>query len=140
MNIAEPISAWLRALPGLNLDEAERVSRLDLIGIDMAPSRKTNRSHALVPVIVAIVIGALLLVGLRNDITRMRYASADALTLERKLRDEKRSITVQFRRLREPKLLSVEAAMRGFAKPDRVITLHTLADVNAPSMGAEPRP
>lgn len=140
MNIANPLSAWLRALPGPSLGGAQESNRLDLIGVDMAPFRAAERNQTLFPVIAAVVLAALLLVGLRMDVVRMRYASAQSVSLERELLDEKRNITVQLLRLREPKLLSERAAELGFAKPDRVITLFTRTDFDAPAVGAEPRP
>ena len=144
MNIADPISSWLRALPEFYRGEDERFSRLDLIGIDMAPSRAAKKTRTLVPVITAVVIGALLLVGLRTDVRAMRYAGAEALTLETDLLDQKRSITVQLLRLREPKNLSEQAGSLGFAKPVRVITLVSSSqvppDIVTPSVAAEPQP
>jgi hypothetical protein len=142
MNIADPFSAWMRSLPGLSRSEPERVSRLDLIGIDMASTRAAERSKTFVPAIALIVLAALLLAILRMDVRRMSYASPQAVTQERDLLDQKRNITVQLRRLREPKLLSERAAKLGFATPERVITLRAerVSQVHAPQVGAEPRP
>jgi len=140
MNIANSFSAWLRTRPSRGLGKAQATRRLDLIGVDMAPSWAAERNQTLLPGIAAVVLAALLLVGLRMDVVRMRYASAQSVTLEQELLDEKRSITVQLLRLREPKLLSERAAELGFAKPDRVITLFASTDFDAPSVGAEPRP
>lgn len=140
MNLADPISAWMRAVAGLNRSDTGHSNHLDLIGVDMARWSETRRNQTLVPAIAAVVIAALFLVGLRMDVVRMSYASAQAVSLEQELLDEKRNITVQLLRLREPKLLSERAAALGFAKPDRVITLSTRFDFDAAPVGAEPRP
>jgi hypothetical protein len=140
MNASNPVSAWLRALPGTGRSEVEPVGRLDLIGLDMASRRRTPRNQTIVPAIAAVVVAALVLVGLRLDVLRMRYASTEALTLERQLLDEKRSITVSLLRLREPKLLSQRAGKLGFAIPDRVINLYAKAEREAPPVGTGPRP
>ena len=140
MNASGLASAWLRALPGFGRSEAEPVGRLDLIGLDMAPERRAPRSQTVVPVIAAVVVAAMILVGLRMDVLRMRYASAEALTLERRLLDEKRSITVSLLRMREPKLLSERAGKLGFATPDRVINLSLRAKRGDHPVGAGPRP
>jgi hypothetical protein len=111
-----------------------------LIGLDMASGRRAPRNQTVVPAIAAVVIAALILVGLRMDVLRMRYASTEALTLERRLLDEKRSITVSLLRMREPKLLSQRAGKLGFATPDRVINLAVRAKRGAPPVGTGPRP
>lgn len=140
MNASNPVSAWLRALPGLARREIEPVGRLDLIGLDMAPTHGAPRTQTIVPAIAAVVMAALLLVGLRVEILRLRYASAEAVTREQRLRDEKRTITVSLLRLREPKLLSRRAAKLGFAKPDRVVDLPAPPKFEAPQLGAGSRP
>jgi hypothetical protein len=140
MNAPNPVSAWLRALPGLSRREVEPVGRLDLIGLDMAPTHSAPRTQTIVPAIAAVVIAALLLVGLRVEVLRLRYASAEAVTREQRLRDEKRTTTVSLLRLREPKLLSRRAAKLGFAKPDRVVDLPAPAKFEAPQVGPGPRP
>ena len=130
----------MRALPGNGRSEREPVGRLDLIGVDMASEFRGPRSRTIVPAIAAVVIACLILVGLRMDVVRMRYASAKALTLERQLLDEKRLITVSLLRLREPKLLSERAEKLGFTTPDRVIHLSARAKHDTPPVGAGPRP
>ncbi|MBW1884032.1 MAG: hypothetical protein JRJ58_10920, partial [Deltaproteobacteria bacterium] len=123
MNASNPVGAWVRTLSGFGRSEAEPVGRLDLIGVDMASGHRAPRNQTIVPAIAAVVIAALVLVGLRMDIVRMRYASAEAVILERQLHEEKRLITVSLLRMREPKLLSERAEQLGFATPGRVITL-----------------
>lgn len=51
------------------------------------------------------VCAALLLVALRMDSVRLRYALADAVRSEQQLLDEQRSLTVEVRRLRDPRRL-----------------------------------
>jgi hypothetical protein len=140
MNASNPVGAWLRTLSGFGLSEAEPIGRLDLIGVDMASGHRAPRNQTIVPAIAAVVIAALVLVGLRLDILRMRYASAEAVILERQLHEEKRLITVSLLRMREPKLLSERAEKLGFATPDRVITLSSRSKLETPPVGAGPRP
>ena len=106
----------------------------------MTSGRQAARNQTIVPMIAAVVVAALVLVGLRMDVVRMRYASAEALTLERQLLDQKSTITVSLLRLREPKLLSERAGKLGFATPDRVIHLSSRSKREAPAVGAGPRP
>ncbi len=140
MNASNPVNGWFRALPGLGRFGHEPVGRLDLIGLDMTPTRRAAQHKVSVPVIAAFVIAALFLVGLRIDVMRMRYASAQANTLESQLLDEKRNITVSLLRLREPKLLADRAAELGFAKPDRVINLPALSKPETHPVSAGARP
>lgn len=140
MNISNPISAWVRALPVFGHAEKEPVGRLNLIGLDMAPQRHTERNQMLLPMIVAAVLGALLLVGLRMDVVRMSYASADSVALERALLDEKRDITVSLLRLRDPKLLGERAAELGFVKAERVINFSAESKTQAPLVRAKHQP
>ena len=151
MNISNPLSDWLRALPGSSRSEVHREGPLDLIGLDMGPSRREVTSQTWVPAIAAVVLAALLLAGLRMNIVRLRYAVAEGVTLEQELLAQKRDMTVSLLRLREPRLLSERAGELGFATPDRVITLFTPSaahgttkttqTTNAPDpVGAGPRP
>ena len=137
---SNPVAAWLRALSGFGRSEAEPVGRLDLIGVDMASEYRVPRNQTIVPAIAAVVIAALILVGLRIDVMRMRYASAQAVVLEQQLRDEKSRITVSLLRMREPKLLSERAEQLGFATPDQVINLSARSKPETPPVGAGPRP
>ena len=139
MNTFNPVGRWLRALPGVAHPRIEPVGRLDLIGIDMAPTRRTARHRMAFPAMVGLVIGALLIAGQRMDVVRMRYAIAEAVTLERQLLEEKSRLTVSLRHLREPKLLSERAVQLGFAKPDRLINLVQSIPATRP-VGAGPRP
>lgn len=141
MNAGSTLGTWLRSLPSRTVQRVDSVGRLNLIGLDMAPARKERRHGMLVPTtIAAVVVGALVLVGLRNDIRRMRYAAADAIRSERELLEEKRVVTVELRRLREPTLLAERALELGFAKPDRVIRLPAEKLRVPPPVAAGPRP
>lgn len=151
MNISNPLSDWLRDLPGASRNEERREGPLDLIGLDMAPSRREISSQTWVPAIAAVVLASLLLAGLRMNIVRLRYLVAEGVTLEQQLLAEKRDMTVSLLRLREPRHLAERATKLGFATPDRVITLFeptpapvatvTELTANAPdSAGAGSRP
>ena len=150
MNIPQPLNDWFRVVPGFAEAESDRPGRLDLIGVDMVPSRREAVNHDWVPVIAAFVIAALFLAGVRMNVMRLRYAAAESVTIEQQLMAEKRDITVDLLRLREPRLLSTRATGLGFAKPDRVITFrpkrvsHSMATAhtqNAPeSAGSGLRP
>lgn len=137
MNAGNSLSGWLRALPDRTSRRSRPQGRLDLIGLDMAPYRAEARNSTLVPLIAAVVIGALLLVGLRMDVVRMRYAAAQAIGLENQLLQEKRAMTVDLLRLREPTLLTARARKLGFDTPDHVIHLQARAKAD---LEAGPRP
>ena len=63
------------------------------------------RPAALSVVATGAVCAALLLVALRMDSVRLRYALADAVRAEQELLDEQRSLTVEVRQLRDPRRL-----------------------------------
>jgi len=63
------------------------------------------RPAALGVVAAGAVCAALLLVALRMDSVRLRYALADAVRAEQELLDEQRSLTVEVRQLRDPRRL-----------------------------------
>jgi hypothetical protein len=138
-SIGTAFGAWLRALPGLGRTEREPIGRLDLIGVDMASGHRGPRNQTIVPAIAAVVVASLILVGLRMDVVRMRYASSEALALESQLLEEKRLITVSLLRMREPKLLSERAGKLGFSTPDRVIDFDSPSTLETPAAGASPR-
>lgn len=137
MNIPNPLHDWLRALPGFSANERESGGPLDLIGLDMAPSRREISKQTWVPAIAAIVLAALLLAGLRMNIIRLRYDVATGLSLEQELLAEKRDMTVSLLRLREPKLLSELAVERGFATPGRVINLYAPSTIRPASQSPQ---
>lgn len=132
MNISNPLNRWLRDPPGPYHDDREPGGPLDLIGLDMAPSRREIGSQTWLPAIAAVVLASLLLAVLRMNIVRLRYAVAEGVTIEQELLAEKRDITVDLLRLREPKLLSVRAATLGFSAPERVINFYTPAEAKPP--------
>ena len=133
------MNSWLRDLPGPYHDDREPGGPLDLIGLDMAPNRREIDSQTWLPAIAAVVIASLLLAGLRMTIVRLRYAVAEGVTVEQGLLAEKRDMTVDLLRLREPKLLSVQAAALGFSAPERIINFHTPAEAKPP-FAAQPDP
>lgn len=131
MNISNPLSEWMRSLPGSSRREREPGGPLDLIGLDMAPSRREISKQTWVPAIAAIVLASLLLAGLRMNIVRLRYDVAEGVALEQELLAEKRDMTVSLLRLREPRLLSGRATELGFATPERVINIYPPAGAPA---------
>ena len=137
MNAGNSSSGWLRALPHRASKRNRPQGRLDLIGLDMAPYRAETRNSTLVPLIAAVMIGSLLLVGLRMDVVRMRYAAAQAVGLENQLLEEKRAMTVDLLRLREPTLLTAHARKLGFDTPEHVIHLQAGSKAD---LEAGPRP
>jgi hypothetical protein len=139
VNIPNPLNSWLRNLPGPYHDDREPGGPLDLIGLDMAPSRREIGSQTWLPAIAAVVLASLLLAVLRMNIVRLRYAVAEGVTVEQGLLAEKRDMTVDLLRLREPKLLSVQAAALGFAAPERVINFHAPTEAKSP-LAAHPAP
>lgn len=75
----------------------------------------------LVALVTGLLVGALLLVALRIDIIRMRYAMARALERETELRGQQRELVVESRRLRQPARLAELAAELGYERPTRVV-------------------
>ncbi len=94
-----------------------------LVGVDVADGRLRPRQTLFIPLLIACLIGALFLVGLRNDLTAMRYATAEALAEEEQLRAEKRALTVEMRQLRDPSRLTERARELGFVHPERIVDL-----------------
>ena len=70
------------------------------------------------------VCAALLLVALRMDSVRLRYALADAVRAEQELLDEQRSLTVEVRQLRDPRRLEGIGRELGLAPADCTIDLN----------------
>jgi hypothetical protein len=95
----------------------------DLVGIDVTDGRLQRRPTLFFPILIASLIAALFLVGLRNDLTAMRYSVAEALAQEEQLRAEKRTLTVEMRRLRDPSQLAARALELGFVHPERIVDL-----------------
>lgn len=80
---------------------------------------------------IGLAIGLLLmmmgLAHLRVETTRLRYRRATALHVEASLREEERLFLVELARLRDPTRLEREAKQRGFAPPDQVVRLPSVA-------------
>jgi len=96
---------------------------IGLVGIDMArQSRRPSRTIRL-PWIIASIVAALFIVGLRIDLIRMGYARAAALAEEQVLREQERALTVEMRRLHKHSRLVQEASQRGFQQADSIIDL-----------------
>lgn len=106
---AEPDQAWPK----------------DLVGHDLAepPRRARARARVRLPIAIGLILGALLLVTLRVEILRLRYAAADVAAEEEALLEQIRRTTVRVRELRDPARLRRLAAERGFVRPERVRTL-----------------
>ncbi|MBW2272041.1 MAG: septum formation initiator family protein [Deltaproteobacteria bacterium] len=99
----------------------------DLVGIDVADGRLHARPTFFLPLLIAILVAALFIVGLRSELTAMRYAIPEALAQEEQLRAEKRALTVEMRRLRDPGLLAARAREMGFVRPEHIIDLPAAA-------------
>lgn len=96
-----------------------------LIGRDFArqPAPAARARGWLAPLLIGAVAAALLLVSLRVEILRLRYAVMDAVAEESRLQRQQSALTVEVRRLRDPKRLAAIAAENGFARPERVVPL-----------------
>jgi cell division protein FtsL len=81
------------------------------------------RPAALGTVAAGAVCAALLLVSLRMDSIRLRYALADAVRVEQELLDQQRRLTVQVRHLRDPRRLEALARELGMGPPGCMIDL-----------------
>lgn len=81
------------------------------------------RPTALVTVAAGAVCAALLLVALRMDSVRLRYALADAVRAEQELLDQQRRLIVQVRHLRDPRRLEALAGELGLAPADCLVDL-----------------
>ena len=113
-----------------------------LVNIDMAPQLRAPRSQIWIPLLATSILAALLLVALRGEVTDMSYELAEAGALERELLEQKRTLTVEMRRLRDPARLVEQAAGLGFRRPERVIDLRSdsTPEVAAGLANAGPRP
>lgn len=118
---------------------APGVERRDLVGRDLSerPRRVRRRSGLRLPLALGAVAAALLLVTLRVEILRLRYALAEVATQEEQLRESSRRATVRVRELRDPARLRKLAAERGFKRPERVLSIE-LPPLPAPQVAAGP--
>ena len=62
-------------------------------------------------------------VALRSDLTRVRYELSQASAELRQLDEEGRALTLELRKLHDPRRLSEIAKARGFGPPERVVEL-----------------
>lgn len=102
---------------------AEGGTGAGIVGRDFAHERRGGGSllRGAAPYLVAAaVIAGLAVVGLRNDLIRMRYLLTATLQQERELVQERRELTARVRALRDPARLARVAEQRGFARPERV--------------------
>jgi hypothetical protein len=112
--------------------------RADLVGRDLAeaPRRRVRgRARLRLPIAVGAVVAALLLVTLRVEILRLRYALAEVASQEEELLARSRQVTVRVRELRDPARLRALAAERGFGRPERVVSLE-LSAATPPAVSA----
>lgn len=106
-------------------DTNSRRTSPKLVDIDMAPQLRATRGSIWIPLLVTSILAALLLVALRDEVTDMSYELAEAGALERELLEQKRTLTVEMRRLRDPARLVEQAEILGFRRPERVIDLRS---------------
>lgn len=92
------------------------------------------RPAALGAIAAGAVCAALLLVSLRMDSIRLRYALADAVRAEQELLDQQRRLIVQVRHLRDPRRLEALAGELGLAPAA------CLVDLDHPRACPEPAP
>jgi hypothetical protein len=110
----------------------------DLVGRDLAgaPRRVRARRRLPLPLLAGAIVAALLLVTLRVEILRLRYAAAAVAEEEETLLERIAQATVRVRELRDPARLRRLAAERGFGRPERVISVELPARL--PAVAAAP--
>ena len=131
---AGPLTRLFRSRKGSPKQRRRR--QVELIGRDIAgtPLRSSPHRRLLPVAIVGALIAALCLAALRVDLIRQRYDLAEAMKTEKQLLEQKRLLTAQSRRLRNPARLARLAAERGFVRPARLI------DIDSLDVAAGPRP
>jgi len=77
----------------------------------------------LVGAALAIVAASLTIVALRSDLTHVRYQLSQASAELRQLDEEGRALTLELRKLHDPRRLGEIAKARGFGPPERVVEL-----------------
>ena len=129
-----PLTRLFRSRKGA--PQQRRRRQVDLVGRDIGGMSLRSSAHSrLIPVaLVGALIAALCLAALRVDLIRQRYDLAEAMNTEKQLLEQKRLLTAQGRRLRDPARLARLAAERGFVRPERLI------DIEALDVAAGPRP
>ena len=96
------------------------------IGRDFKRVRPPRALSDFIPAAIAVLIAAFALTSLRTEVLKLRYEVAHQLEREQELRATQGELTVQMRRLREPRQLAQRAAKLGFERPQRVIDLPLL--------------
>jgi hypothetical protein len=131
---AGPLTRLFRSRKGA--PQQRRRRQVDLVGRDIAGMSFRSSPHSrLIPVaIVGTLIAALCLAALRVELIRQRYDLAEVMSTEKQLLEQKRLLTAQGRRLRDPARLARLAAERGFVRPEHLIDIESLA------VAAGPRP
>jgi hypothetical protein len=115
-----------------------RMPQRELVGRDLAepPRRATRRFRLRLPIALGTIVAALLLVTLRVEILRLRYALAEVASEEQALLERSRRTTVRVRELRDPARLRRLATERGFGRPARVMSVELRGDASAPAAAA----
>jgi cell division protein FtsL len=97
--------------------------RFEPLGRTRGGLRFRPPTAALVWAALAIVAANLTIVALRSDLTRVRYDLSQASAELRQLDEEGRVLTLEFRKLQDPRRLSEIAKSRGFGPPERIVDL-----------------
>ena len=113
----------------------------DLVGRDLAggpPRRARVRRRLPLALLAGGIVAALLLVTLRVEILRLRYAAAEVAAEEQDLSERIAQARFRLRELRDPARLRKLAAARGFVRPERVLQVELPR--RAPDVAAAPAP
>jgi hypothetical protein len=122
----------------------------DLVGRDLAggpPRRARVRRRLPLALLGGGIVAALLLVTLRVEILRLRYAVAEVAAEEQTLAERIAQAKFRLRELRDPARLRRLAAERGFVRPERVLQVELPAPgrpdperARMPEVAAAPAP
>lgn len=99
--------------------------------LDLGRRMHSLRREPLLPrALLAALFGTIVLLALafstlRGHIIELRYRAAQIVSEERTLQEQRRTLTVRVRKLRDPHRLAELATKRGFASPEHVIDLET---------------
>jgi hypothetical protein len=113
-------------------------SRQALVGRDFARARPRRSAWRRVwpAAFAGLLLAALALAALRNDLIRVRYGLAEAMAEEKRLLERQRELTAELRRLRHPARLRERAEALGLVAPERALDLRP----RPPAALAEMRP
>ena len=100
------------------------------IGRDFKRVRPPHTFGDFAPAAVAVLIAAFALTSLRTEVLKLKYELTHLLESEQQLRASQGELTVQMRKLREPRQLAQRAADLGFERPQRVIDLPLSGDTS----------